>query len=377
MHIMVVPSWYSSPSNKVHGSFFREQFQALQRSGEKVSIAYNEIWPINRIGRIGEKRGMHFKVEDGLKTYRYKDYNFLPKNANMFKIFNRRMEKLFLKIVEEEGKIDVIHAHSAFWGGISAAYVANKYNIPFVLTEHTSLKNSKYVKESYFKWIKYAYDSADKLIAVGNGLKDEINKYTSNDVEVIHNLVDFSMFTPIDNKQDKVEIFSLAYLVKGKGMDLLLKGFSEAFKNENVYLRIGGDGAERGALEELSKELGIETQVTFLGGLGRKEVVSEMNRCSGFVLASEHETFGVVYIEALSLGKPVLGTKNGGAEDIIKDYNGVIVENRNHRELVKGLRYFVDNISKFDSELIRKECISNYGEEVIIDKIKNVYKEII
>ena len=56
------------------------------------------------------------------------------------------------------------------------------------------------------------------------------------------------------------------------------------------------------------------------------EVAEEMRRCDSFVLASEHETFGVVYIEALACGKPVIGTYNGGDEDIIKDYNGIIVE---------------------------------------------------
>ena len=138
---------YASPDEKVHGSFFKEQFQALQRSGEKVTVAYNEIWPITDVGKLKEKTGIVFSEEYGLRTYRFRNYNFLPKNPNMFKFFNRRMERLYLEIIEKEGKVDIIHAHSAFWGGISASYVANKYNIPFVLTEHSSLKYSMYVKK--------------------------------------------------------------------------------------------------------------------------------------------------------------------------------------------------------------------------------------
>lgn len=376
MHIMVVPSWYANPQNKVHGSFFKEQFIALQNSGEKVTVAYNEIWPITRLGRIKEKRGLSFAIEDGLRTYRYKDYNFLPKNHNMFKLFNKRMEKLYLEIVKKEGKVDIIHAHSAFWGGISAAYVAKKYNIPFVLTEHSSLRDSKYVKESYHKYIKGAYDSADALIAVGNGLKKELQNYTDNKIEVIHNLVDFSKFKPEEaKKHEGINLFSLAYLVEGKGMEALIKAFAEDFKGEKVTLRIGGDGEKRAELEALIKNLNLESQVKLLGLLSREEVVSEINNCDGFVLASEHETFGVVYIEAMSLGKPVLGTKNGGAEDIIRDYNGMIVENRNYKELVKGLKEFVNNIHNYDNELIRRECMNNYDKKVIIEEIKEVYKK--
>jgi glycosyltransferase involved in cell wall biosynthesis len=376
---MVVPSWYASSRNKVHGSFFKEQFQALQKSGEKISVAYNEIWPITRLGRIDEKRGISFNLEEGLRTYRYKEYNFFPKNPRMFKSFNKRMEKLYLEIVKKEGKVDLIHAHSAFWGGISAAFVAKKYNIPFVLTEHTSLENSKYVKNSYFKWIKYAYDSADKLIAVGNGLKKEMKGYTDNDIKVIHNLVDFSRFIKEENCKttEEIKLFSLAYLVEGKGMDRLIKAFKEAFKGKNVTLTIGGDGAKRSELEALTKELGLEEKIVFLGAVGRDDVSKVINSCDGFVLASEYETFGVVYIEAMALGKPVLGTENGGAEDIIKDYNGILIQNRDHEALVQGLKDFVNNIHDFDNDLIRERCIRNYGEEVIVEKIKKVYKEIL
>ncbi|SFU28325.1 Glycosyltransferase involved in cell wall bisynthesis [Clostridium sp. DSM 8431] len=377
MHIMVVPSWYANPQNKVHGSFFKEQFLALQKSGEKVTVAYNEIWPITRLGRVREKRGLSFQVEDGLRTYRYKDYNYLPKNHNMFKFFNKRMEKLYLEIVKKEGKVDVIHAHSAFWGGISAAFVAKKYNIPFVLTEHSSLKNSVYVKDSYYKYIKEAYDSADKLITVGNGLKKELENYTDNNIEVIHNLVDFSKFKVKETeKHEGVKLFSLAYLVEGKGMEALIKAFNEAFKDENVTLKIGGDGEKRHELEALIKELNLESKVELLGMLSREEVVSEINNCDGFVLASEHETFGVVYIEAMALGKPVLGTKNGGAEDIIRDYNGILVENKNHKELVKGLKEFVHNINSYDKTLIREMCINNYNEDVIVQKIEDIYNKL-
>lgn len=372
---MVVPSWYGSSRNVVHGSFFKEQFRALQNNGEKITVAYNEIWPITMIGRIKEKKGLNFNIEDGLRTYRYKNYNFLPKNPNMFKIFNRRMEKLYLEIVKKEGKVDIIHAHSAFWGGISAAYVAKKYNIPFVLTEHSSMKYGKYIRESYKKYIYNAYDSANRLIAVGNGLKQEMKDYTKNSVEVIHNLVDLSKFVPIANcKEDnQINLFSLSFLVDEKGMDYLIKAFNQELKNRNVLLKIGGDGPIKENLENLTKELELQDKITFLGALNRDEVVREMGVCDGFVLASEHETFGVVYLEAMAMGKPVLGTKNGGAEDIIKDYNGIIVENRDVDALAKGLVKFVDSLDEFDNNLIRQKVIENYSDNIIISKIKDVY----
>lgn len=55
MHVMFIPSWYDNNRNKVHGSFFREQANKLQENGVKVTVAYNEIWPLTLMGKIKEK----------------------------------------------------------------------------------------------------------------------------------------------------------------------------------------------------------------------------------------------------------------------------------------------------------------------------------
>ena len=381
MHIMVIPSWYASPRNKVHGSFFKEQFKALQNSGEKISVAYNEIWPITLIGKVKEKRGLTFSIEDGLRTYRYKDYNYLPKNSLMFKSFNRRMDKLYNEIVKQEGKVDLIHAHSSFWGGISAAYISAKYNIPLVITEHSSLKYAKYVKKSYERYIFDSYKAADCLITVGTGLKEEINSYVDREIKVIPNMVDLNLFNMdmeyCDTENNNTfKFFSCAFLEEGKGMEYLIRAFARVFRDEDVSLRIGGDGSTREFLENLSKELQIDKKITFLGALSREEVSKEMKKCDAFALPSEHETFGVVYIEALACGKPHIGAYNGGAEDIINEKNGIIALKNNVQDLGNSLKWIRNNYSDYDNLKIREEVVKKYSENVLIEKLKGVYKEV-
>ena len=383
MHIMVIPSWYSSQRNKVHGSFFKEQFKALANSGEKITVAYNEIWPITMFGKIHEKRGINFNIEDNLRTYRYKDYNYLPKTPLMFKSFNKRMDKLYKEIIKNEGKVDIIHAHSAFWGGIAAAYLSEKYNIPLVLTEHSSLKYAKYAKESYKKYIFESYEKADYLISVGNGLKKELQEYVNRPIDVIHNMVDLQLFDIDENIQDRnleseeeFKFFSCAFLEEGKGFECLIRAFTEAFRGEKVSLRIGGDGSIKLSLKTLIEELGMNNQIELLGALSREDVAKEMKKCDAFALASEHETFGVVYIEALACGKPVIGADNGGAEDIIREENGIIAKKRNVEDLVKALKHIKENYNIYNKYEIREKTIFSYSEEVLVEKLKGVYKKV-
>lgn len=377
MHVMFIPSWYHNKRNPVHGSFFKEQAEAIQESGVKVTVAYNEIWPLTQLFKINEKIGISFSIEDKLRTYRYKNFNYLPKNPKMFSIFNRRMDRLYREIVKKEGKIDLIHCQSSFWAGISAAYISKKYNIPLIITEHSSLKTAIYIKDSYKPFIKKSYLDADALIAVGNGLKKEISEFSGrSDIKVIHNLIPVERFNIRKDNNDIFTFFSLAFLEGEKGMDVLIKAFAKYFKNTNTKLIIGGDGSQKEYLINLAKELQIDSQVEFLGALSREEVSNYMSRCNTFVLASKYETFGVVYIEALASGKPVIGTYNGGAEDIINEDNGLLVKVNDIDDLGNAMKYITKNINSYDAEKIRSECIDKYSKKKIINEILKVYSDL-
>ena len=379
MHIMFIPSWYSNVRNKVHGSFFKEQASELQKAGVKVTVAYNEVWPLTMIGKIHEEKGLNYNIEDGLKTYRYKNYNYIPKNALMFKVFNKRMEKLYKEIVKKEGPIDIIHAQSSLWGGISAAYISEKYNIPLVITEHSSVERGPYVKNSYIPFIRDSYKKAKKVITVGNGLKNEIQALSGrNDIEVIGNLVDLSKFTIKKRIQnEKFIFFSLAFLEGEKGFDTLIKAFAKKFKDKEAMLYIGGDGSQRAWLEALAQENGVKKQIIFLGALSRDDVAKWMNKCDCFVLPSRYETFGVVYIEALASGRPVIGALNGGAEDIINNLNGYLVPIDDIDKLAEKMLELYKKIDSYNEEEIRSDCLKRFSPEVIVNKIISVYKEVL
>ena len=258
--------------------------------------------------------------------------------------------------------------------------IAKKYNIPLVITEHSSVERGVYVRKSYYKRIIDSYKTADKIITVGNGLKKEIEKLAGrNDIEVIGNLVDLSLFDIRNVKKENNDFtfFSVAFLEGEKGFDTLIKSFAKVYKNKNVKLVIGGDGSQKEWLKGIAKENGVEPQVLFTGALSREEVASWMNKCDVFVLPSRYETFGVVYIEALASGKPVIATFNGGAEDIINEEVGVLVEIDNVNKLAQAMEKVRENYNKYNPESLRNYCTEKFSANVIIKKIINVYKKVI
>jgi L-malate glycosyltransferase len=380
--VLIVPSWYPTEERPNSGIFFKEQAIALQEQGLEVIVAYPEIRSIRELKKQKFKRGFYYNIEDGLETYRIKEYNFLPKiRRGSSIIYYLKLKNIFARLIKEGKKPDIIHAHSVLWGGWAAAKISKQHNIPLIITEHSSAFVRGLIKEYQKSFIREAFDQAKKVIVVGPSLEKELKKYTEREkIILIPNIVNTSLFKPNDNiqKSNKFRFFSLAFLTYNKGFDVLLKAFAKAFKgNEEVELVIGGDGEERGNLEKLAVDLEVEKQVTFLGELSREQAAMEMQKCDAFVLASRFETFGVVFIEALACGKPIIATKCGGPELIVEEHNGILVEVNNVTELSIAMKEVLQNLRRYNKNIISMCCNKKFGKKNVIRQISDIYKSIL
>ena len=379
MNILIIPSWYATNSNPTNGSFFREQAMAMKEAGHNVIVAFVEVRLASR-DLFSEK--VDIKDDNGIKTYRIIQGK-IPKTGNIGTViaFRRGLIKIIKNLYNREN-IDIVHLHSCIWGGIGAVSASRKLNIPLVITEHSSYYSRYRVKMIEKLILRYSFKSANKVISVSNSLREIISKYKSN-IEVIPNMVDCDKVLSIINKNNNLgeegqfTILSLCYLKKNKGIDILIRAFSTYFRGKEVKLIIAGDGPERENLENLSKELGILEQVEFKGALNRDEVYKVMSNCNIFVLPSRFETFGVVLIEALANGKPVISTRNGGANDIVTDENGILVDIDDIEGLGKAMVDLKLNYNKYNEEEIRNSCINKYSKKIITRQLEKVYSELI
>lgn len=99
-----------------------------------------------------------------------------------------------------------------------------------------------------------------------------------------------------------------------------------------------------------------------------------INKSKALVSTSSHETFGIVMIEALSQGVPIISFNNGGVLDIINKKNGILVRNKSDKELRKSLNVFIKNYNKFDKAEIIKFYRKNFLPRIVIKKINKIYK---
>lgn len=383
MHILIIPSWYDNNTNRILGSFFKEQAHALKDSGFKVTIAYAGFNGIRTIGK--NKHGFSFNVEDGIPTYRYETFNFLYNRIPIINLqpflYKYKIKKIYNKILQEQGKPDIIHVHSCIWAGLAAIELGKLLDVPVVITEHSSAFLSGKFKMYEKKVISKSLNNANAIIAVSNGLKDMVEKYTTNtNTFVVPNIVDTNLFNFKEIEvygKDKFVFSCIGNLCKDKGIDILIEAFALAFKGENVMLKIVGDGVDSGELKKLAMYHGVINQIEFTGRLSREQVAKVLKNSDAFVLPSRLETFGVVFIEALACGVPVIGTKVCGPIEIINENNGYLVESENYIDLANAMKNMVINKDSFNSFQMSQNCIKKYSQKNIIDKLKEIYDSLV
>lgn len=388
LHVLVIPSWYPQSEQDVDGIFFQNQAQALQRKGIKTAI----LAPMFRYLRketasiLTGPYGFAQYRQKGLDIYAWRSMYFFPR----FPLIDidrirwvRAGLKAFERYIGENGIPDIIHAHCMNYAGILAFKISQKYSIPYVVTEHSSTITRGLVRPHQWQPMKNAAAHASALLAVSRRFAQVLQHKYGTTWQYLPNILG-NIFTrafnpPQINRPDKYFTFcTVSHLRRLKGHDVLLSAFARALaKHPNLRLNIGGSGQEETNLKRQARQLGIAHAVTFLGALQPEAVLDLMRNSDAFVLASRTETFGVVYIEALSQGLPVIATRCGGAESIVSDGNGYLVPVDDDDALADALIKMYEHHSDFEPDRLRENCLNEFGENAVIGRLIGIFRQAI
>lgn len=379
MFVLVIARGYPTKQYPMNGIFEFDQARALAAAGCKVVYAAVDLRSLRR----WRKWGVEHLIKDGVEIYAINvPLGRVPHSMLRF-VGRLAVRALYRLILRSHSEPDVVHAHFLNMAETALA-LKSMSNSLFVMTEHSSM----IAKDAalYTKWVKkYArgiYASYDKVIAVSPSLAEILRRNFNAAPVCVPNMLD-SIFLEQRDKREHNEFgfIFIANLIRRKAPLECIRGFYDAFHQtgfaapdgRKICLTLIGGGPLYADCEKMIKGLGITENVIMTGPAARDKVAEAMCASDCFVLPSRRETFGVVYIEAMACGLPVIATICGGPEHFVNETNGILIPAEDHDALVDAFKYILENQEKYNNLQIQTSAQKNFSPELISTRLINLY----
>jgi glycosyltransferase involved in cell wall biosynthesis len=310
------------------------------------------------------KANLHFQSQKDLLVYSWRAFWFARK-------------------LTAKKQYDLTHSFFSVPCGFLSFLLKLEKNIPYII----SLRGSDvpgYSDRFSFAYkfltplIKYIWRKADFVIANSQGLKDLALKTNCNQkIGIIYNGVDIHDFYPkqkIDNEKFIITN-GATRITHRKGVKYIIEAVLKIVTN-NPHLRfdVMGDGNAKEDLEAMVKDVDLEKNVTFIGRVPREETISYYQEADVFVMASLNEGMSNAMLEALSCGLPIITTKTGGAEELVKEgSNGFFVNFENSDDIADKLEILMN-----DRQLLKDMGVASraQAEKMSWEKVALQYVEL-
>ena len=296
--------------------------------------------------------------------------------------FKTKLEENF-----ELENFDIIHAH--YWlSGLVAKQISEEKNIPYVFTSHSLGVFLEGYNKERVDCEKMVMTSSNFVTASSHYehvMISENYKIDENKIKKITPGLDRKIFTPDLNLPRENIFLSIGRIQEQKRQLETIKFLNNFRKIDNNFLCyfIGGPSGKSGddylaELKESVKEFNLESHVEFLGNLPQTKIKDFMNKSKLLIHTSQYETFGLVAIEANSMGVPILSINTGSLIEIIENNkNGYFAEDftDNHaNNFVKELLNDDDYFNNVMNQCIQKS--EKYNWEVTADSLLKTYQDV-
>jgi glycosyltransferase involved in cell wall biosynthesis len=345
--LIVYSSLFPSQVAPAAGTFIRERMFRVGKRLPIVVVAPQAWSPFDWIVRLFRKSFRPMAPEretmDGVEVNRPRWFS-LPGVAKRFDgwLMWRGTERCVREIHQRFGAT-IVDAHFLYPDGWAATRIAKRLGLPCTITIRGS-KDEWLIGTNREPFLAQAMRSATTLFAVSEALKRDVAVrlgIDANKVTVIGNGVDLEKFAPVDKAEARrrLGIAHDAKVIIGVGGLIPRKGFHRviplipALRNRHpglVYLIVGGGTTQadmRGQLEALAREHGVAENVRFCGAQQPEDLKWFYGAADAFVLATEHEGWANVFLEAMACGLPVITTGVGGNAQVVANATlGTVVD---------------------------------------------------
>jgi len=286
----------------------------------------------------------------------------------------------------KKNRYTVINTHFAVPSGPLGYIIGKLFSIPNVLSLHggdiydPSKKSSPHKSIIFRTVIRIILNRATRVIAQSSNTRGNAITYYKPKKEI--EIIALPFHPPVIPKTKRSDlavdkndflIVTCGRVVKRKAYDVLIHALFE-IKNPRVKLAILGDGPERKNLEDLANYLGLHDRVRFMGFVSEQEKFSFLNVSDLFALTSLHEGFGIVFMEAMFCGKPIVCTNHGGQTDFLfHEQNALLLD-------VGDIKACAEYISRFMSDKkLYSRCVTQNKKKIrdfYADRISSEYMKV-
>jgi L-malate glycosyltransferase len=294
--------------------------------------------------------------------------------------------------VAEAYQLDLLHVHYAIPHSISAMLArqmtASTRRLPFITTLHGTDISLVGLDPSYFAITKFSIEQSDGVTAISEDLRRQTLEVfgVSNEVRVIHNFVNCSVYAP-DPERKGIEKFApagekllihLSNFRPVKRVNDCIRILAEVRRHSNARLLMVGDGPDRGPAQHLAAQLGVQQHVDFLG---KQNQVARLIRLAHVLLMpSDMESFGLAALEAMSCGVPAIGTRVGGVPELITDGEDGFLEKVGDiaGQAARAVQLLTDDaLHERMSAAARKTALTRFCTERIIPQYERHYEDVL
>jgi glycosyltransferase involved in cell wall biosynthesis len=347
----------------------------LSRSGHQVEVLTTDLLRSTPFARMGSNS---------------KYYPFPVTRSRVWKLFEapHGLGIVAPSMVRQAVKrrAEIVHAHAYGYFPTFAATLGSALDgCALVITPHSDAGRPSWSKSLFDRVVPgLTLKKASRVIAVTQHEAVHLTALgvDSEKVEVIPNGVDIGEFARPPKMRDGDEPIIGLFVGRidsdQKGLHTLVRAVALLSTSLGLQIRlVGEDWGGTEPLRSLAQRLGVSDRLTFVGKLSRAELVEEYAQAQFFVLPSIFEPFGIVLLEAMAAGLPVIASRVGGIPEIVEDgRTGLLVEPGNPGSLAEALRHLCrDEVLRKSMGRRAREHVMPYDWELIVPRILSVYAE--
>lgn len=350
----------------------------LAKKGHKVDVLTSRAVGFTKTEKI---EGFHvYRV----KSWRKGIHDCGFRGALTFLLF---AIPVFLRLTRRKD-YNIIHYFFSLPTGLLRFIPGKHRTVPYVVSLRGSdvpgydsfNRNLQRVHQILLPVTRNIWRSAARVVALSSDLRNSAKE--SDDVariDIVPNGIESEMFlfdTSVDKTSPTIKLICVARLIERKGVQHILRALCAL--PDSIKLTVVGEGNYMHVLQQLASELKLDNRVNFYGYCPRDKLVQLYNRSDIFVLPSMAESFGMVFVEAMSCGLPVIGARVGGVPDIIKEENGILVTPDSVDDVVSAIQHLASDESLRNSmaKENRRKAVEQYAWSSVADAYELIYQSV-